>query len=212
METKNINTVVFDMGQVLIHWTPFAVTEHMGLNEADMSILLKEMFQSVEWVSLDHGTLTREQAAARVKQRIPERLWPAVEETVFGWWRRPLKPMEGMADLVRELKQKGYHLYVLSNAGLDLREYFHRIPGAECFEGIMVSAEEKLIKPMPAIYRRLAEKFGLDLGSCVFIDDAPANIEVAIQTGMNGIQFRGDVARLRKELRELDIDVAEATI
>ena len=62
MEAKKITTVVFDMGQVLIHWTPFSVTDHLGLSEEDMSILLGEMFQSVEWVSLDHGTLTREQA------------------------------------------------------------------------------------------------------------------------------------------------------
>lgn len=208
MEAKKITTVVFDMGQVLIHWTPFAVTDHLGLSEEDMSILLREMFQSVEWVSLDHGTLTREQAVERVKTRVPERLWPAVEETIFGWWRRPLKPMEGMAELVRELKGKGYHLYVLSNAGTDLRDYFDRIPGSECFEGVMVSAEEKLIKPMPAIYERLAKKFELDLGECVFIDDAPANIEVAIQTGMRGIQFRLDVPRLRRELRELEVEVS----
>ncbi len=211
MENKKITTVVFDMGQVLIHWTPFAVTEHLGLSKEDMDLLLKEMFNTVEWVCLDHGTLTREQAVARVEKRIPERLWPAVEETIFGWWKRPLKPMKGMAELVRELKQKGYKLYVLSNAGTDLRDYFFRIPGSECFDGIMVSAEEKLIKPMPAIYHRLAEKFQLDLGECVFIDDAPANIEVAIQTGLPGIQFKGDVTRLRKELREIGVDVAEAT-
>ena len=113
-----------------------------------------------------------------------------------------------MAELVRELKGKGYHLYVLSNAGTDLRDYFDRIPGAECFEGIMVSAEEKLLKPMPAIYEGLAKKFELDLGECVFIDDAPANIEVAIQTGMRGIQFRLDVPRLRRELRELEVEVS----
>ena len=70
MEAKKITTVVFDMGQVLIHWTPFAVTDHLGLSEEDMSILLREMFQSVEWVSLDHGTLTREQAVERVKTRV----------------------------------------------------------------------------------------------------------------------------------------------
>mgnify|MGYP004488273603 FL=1 len=211
MEKQKITAVIFDMGQVLIHWTPFAVTEHLGLPKEDMDLLLKEMFNTVEWISLDHGTLTREQAVERVKKRIPERLWPAVEETVFGWWKQPLKPIAGMADLVRELRQKGYGLYVLSNAGTDLRDYFFRIPGAECFDGILVSAEEKLIKPIPAIYQRLAEKFNLDLGKCVFIDDSPANIEVAIQIGLPGIQFKGDVRRLRKELREMGVEVAEAT-
>lgn len=211
MENQKVTAVVFDMGQVLIHWTPAIVTRHLDLTKEDMDLLLREMFVSVEWICLDHGTLTREQAEARFKKRIPERLWFAVEETIYRWWQQPLLPMEGMAELVRELKQKGYGLYVLSNAGTDLRDYFFRIPGSECFDGIMVSAEEKLLKPMPEIYRHLAEKFQLNLGSCVFIDDSPANIEVAIQTGLPGIQFKGDVPRLRKELREIGVDVAEAT-
>ena len=45
---KKITTVVFDMGQVLIHWTPFKIVEHMGLTEADKALLMTELFQSVE--------------------------------------------------------------------------------------------------------------------------------------------------------------------
>ena len=117
--------------------------------------------------------------------------------------------MPGMAELVRELKQAGYHIYLLSNASLALREYFPRIPGSECFDKLMVSAEEKLLKPSHEIFERLYEKFGLTPGQCWFIDDSPQNVEGAIQTGMGGSVFYGDVKRLRRDLIQAGIRCRE---
>ena len=114
--------------------------------------------------------------------------------------RRYLSPMPGMAELVRELKENGYHIYLLSNASAALREYFPRIPGSECFERLLVSAEEKLLKPSHEIFERLYEKFELNPAESWVIDDSPANVEGAIQTGMGGCIFYGDVSRLRREL------------
>lgn len=208
---RNKDTIVFDMGQVLIHWQPLALIAHMNLTQEQKNLLLTELFQSVEWVQSDHGTIALEQIVTQVCQRLPKELHPAVEELVFGWWRRPLVPMEGMAELLRELKEKGYKIYLLSNASVDLRKYFHRIPGSECFDGLMVSAEERLLKPQHEIYHTLYSRFRLDPSRCLFIDDSPANIEGALCTGMDGIIFRGDVARLRRELVQKGIDVAIAT-
>lgn len=208
---QQIDTIVFDMGQVLIHWQPLALIAHMNLTEKQKELLLTELFQSVEWVQSDHGTIALEQIVTQVCRRLPEDLHPAVEELVLGWWRRPLVPMEGMAELIRELKEKGYKIYLLSNASVDLRKYFHRIPGSEYFDGLMVSAEERLLKPQHEIYHTLYSRFRLEPGRCLFIDDSPANIEGALCTGMEGIIFRGDVARLRRELGQRGIDVALAT-
>lgn len=208
---QKIDTIVFDMGQVLIHWQPLALIAHMNLTEKQQELLLTELFQSVEWVQSDHGTIALEQIVTQVCRRLPEDLHPAVEELVLGWWRRPLVPMEGMAELIRELKEKGYKIYLLSNANVDLRKYFHRIPGSECFDGLMVSAEEHLLKPQHEIYHTLYSRFRLDPSRCLFIDDSPANIEGALCTGMDGIIFRGDAARLRRELGQRGIDVALAT-
>ena len=208
---KKITTVVFDMGQVLIHWTPMKIVEHMALTERDKALLMTELFQSVEWVQTDHGTITLNQVVEQVNARLPKHLHPAVEEIVMGWWHRPLVPMEGMGELVKELKGLGYKIYLLSNASVDLRKYFGRIPGSECFDGLMVSAEEKLIKPQHEIFKALYDRFRLDPEHCVFIDDSPANIEAAICTGMDGIIFRGSAERLRRELREKGVNVAAAT-
>lgn len=208
---QKFDTIVFDMGQVLIHWQPLALIAHMNLTQEQQELLLTELFQSVEWVQSDHGTISLEQIVTQVCRRLPEDLHSAVEELVLGWWRRPLVPMEGMAELIRDLKEKGYNIYLLSNASVDLRKYFHRIPGSEYFDGLMVSAEERLLKPQHEIYHTLYSRFRLEPSRCLFIDDSPANIEGALCTGMDGIIFRGDAARLRRELRQRGIDVALAT-
>lgn len=211
MDQKRISNVVFDMGQVLIHWNAPQILGNYSLAESDRRLVLAELFGSVEWIQLDHGTISGETAISQVCGRIPEHLHGVVREVVTGWWHRPLVPMEGMAALVREVKGKGYGVYLLSNASIDLRKYFHRIPGSECFDGLMVSAEEKKLKPQRDIFEALYQRFSLVPEETVFIDDSPANVEAALCTGMHAVQFRGDVRRLRRELRDLGVDVAEAT-
>lgn len=204
-----IKNIVFDMGQVLIHWTPRLMTSYLNLSEEDGALLERELFRNVEWVRLDRGTMPYEEAAASVCRRLPEHLHEGVRQLISGWWNWPLVSVEGMAELIRELKSMGFGVYLLSNASLGLHEYFHRLPGAEYFDGKVVSSDLKLLKPQSEIYRALYSKFSLDPGECVFIDDAPANIEGALMTGMPGIVFHGDVLRLRRELRALGIMVTE---
>ena len=200
-----IDTIVFDMGQVLIHWDGAALLEKYGLEQEDKRLLLEELFGDVEWVMLDRGTLPFEQAIKAVCARVPERLHGVVREVITGWWLQPLRPIEGMAQLIRELKESGCGIYLLSNASLPLRTYFPRIPGAEYFDGLMVSAEEKLLKPNPEIFRRLLDRFGLEAERCFFVDDSPANVEGALRVGLSGCVFRGSVSQLRDRLRRAGI-------
>lgn len=202
-----IRNVVFDMGQVLIHWTPHVLLEPFHLTPEEENMVLRELFQSVEWVRLDRGSMTHGEVIEAVCSRLPERLHPCVREIVTRWDEWTLVPMEGMADLLRELKEKGMHIYLLSNANLKLRSYFPRIPGSECFDGLMVSAEERLLKPQHEIFEALLSRFGLKAEECFFVDDAPANVEGAAEAGLSGTVFYGDVPRLRRELRKAGIPV-----
>lgn len=195
-----IQNIIFDMGQVLIRWQPVALMAHLDLSEEDHVLLLREVFQSVEWVQLDRGSISETDAVKAMCSRLPAHLHAAAEEMVTAWWKPPLDPMPGMAELVRELKENGYGIYLLSNAGLPLRTYFPRIPGSEYFDGLLVSAEQRLIKPQHEIYETLYKTFDLVPGECFFIDDSPANIEGALETGMPGTIFRGDASALRREL------------
>ena len=118
-------------------------------------------------------------------------------------------PMPGAAALVTELHEKGYPLYVLSNASQDFHKYFDSIPGSEYLprERRFVSSDYRLLKPEHEIYQLFFKTYSLAPESCVFIDDNPCNVEAARRLGMCAVVHRGDMARLRRELRELGVDV-----
>ena len=205
-----IRHIVFDMGNVLIAWDPAMLVRRLGLPEADQALLLREVFACSEWTGLDRGTLDPDSAMALVAPRLPERLHGAARGLMAEWWKGPLVPMPGVAELIAEVKALGYDVYLLSNATSRLHEYFSRIPGSEYFSGKIVSADWKLLKPEHELYEKLFETFSLRPEECFFIDDNPLNIEAARHLGMPGAVFFGDVARLRGELVRAGVPVREA--
>ena len=204
-----IRNVVFDMGGVLIAWDPDRIVARLGLSEEDSRLLRREVFQSVEWVCLDRGSLSEQQALESMGRRLPERLHKAALRCIF-WWKDELWPVPGMAELIAELDSLGYGIYLLSNATSALHGYFCRIPGSEHFRGHIVSADWKLLKPQHEIYEKLLSAYQLDPAECLFLDDYPPNIEGARCCGMEGLVFYQDMARLRRDLRSLGVKVKES--
>ena len=113
--------------------------------------------------------------------------------------------IDAMETLVRELKAKGYGLYICSNASIRLPSIcMDVIPAAECFDGMLFSAEIKYLKPQKEMYEHLFCRFGLKPEECYFIDDLPMNIEGAKACGMDGHCFAdGSVENLRKDLEKV---------
>ena len=113
----------------------------------------------------------------------------------------------GMYDLLKELKDNGYRILGLTNFSSETFSqirYTYRI--FSLIEGMVVSAEEFLIKPDPELYRVLIRRFGLDVRECIFIDDKLPNVLAAEALGIKGIQFKGPEA-LRKSLNAEGITV-----
>ncbi len=204
-----IKNVIFDMGRVLIEWDPAAIVAREKLNEEDSETLLREVFHCAEWAAMDHGWMSSDEGYARICRRLPERLHEAARHCVYDWWKGELVPIPGMADLVREVKSLGYGVYLLSNATSYLAEYFHRIPGSECFDGRIVSADVKMLKPEREIYAELYRQYDLDPAECFFIDDSIINVDGAWLSGMQATVFLNDMARLRRELNEAGIPVKQ---
>ena len=203
-----IKNIVFDMGNVIIRFDRDAFIDRFGVSEEERKILLREIFLSPEWVMMDRGTLTDEQAADILCPRVPEHLQD-IARKLIGFWDRPILEVEGIKPLIEELKSKGYGIYLLSNASCRQPDYWQRVPAARFFDGTLISYSVKLIKPMPEIYEKFFEKFSLKREECFFIDDSPANIEASLYVGMPGAVFHNDIRRLRRELRAAGVDVTE---
>lgn len=201
-----IKNIVFDMGNVIIRFDPELFMSRLGLAEEDRKLLKRELFVSLEWSRMDRGSLTDEEAAEIVCRRVPERLHDAVRRLV-GMWDRPLLPVEGMYELVEELSGMGYGIYLLSNASFRQHDYWPRVPASKFFDGTLISADVKLVKPQPEIYRLLCDKFSLLPEECVFIDDSTSNAEGAYFCGINALVFHGDAHEMRLKLNELGVKV-----
>lgn len=201
-----IKNIVFDMGNVIIRFDPELFMVRLGLAEEDRRLLKRELFVSLEWSRMDRGSLTDEEAAEIVCRRVPERLHDAVRRLV-GMWDRPILPVEGMYELVEELRGMGYGIYLLSNASFRQHDYWPRVPASKFFDGALISADVKLVKPQPEIYRLLCDKFSLVPEECVFIDDSTSNAEGAYFCGINALVFHGDAHEMRLKLNELGVKV-----
>ena len=201
-----IRNILFDMGNVLIHFDRNAFLDRLSVSEEEKQLLMREVFLSVEWVRMDRGTLTEPEAEVLMCRRLPNHLHEAVHSLV-SLWDEPMLPIAGMAELVQELKEKGYGIYLLSNASLRQHEYWPKIPSWQHFDGKIISADEKVMKPHPDYYRLALARFGLKAEECFFIDDVPANIEGALYCGIPGTVFHGDAALLRRQMRQAGICV-----
>ena len=203
-----IKNILFDMGQVLIRFDQPHFIRRLGIEGDDVKLLMREVFRSVEWVQMDRGSLREEDAFRSISARLPQRLHDAAWKLIC-MWDRPILEIDGMYELVKELKDLGYGIYLLSNASVRQHDYWPRIPASRFFDGKLISADVHVIKPQPEIYRLCLEKFGLKAEECFFIDDAPANIEGALCCGIAGAVFHGDVKLLRGQLRAAGIPVTE---
>lgn len=203
-----IKHILFDMGNVLIRFDRNTFLNRLDISEADRQLLYREVFLSVEWVQMDRGILTEPEAEAQMCRRLPGHLHDAVHSLV-SLWDEPMLPMAGMAALVEELKHNGYGIYLLSNASLRQHDYWTKVPGWQFFDGKVISADEKVMKPHPDYYRIALERFGLNPAECFFIDDSSANVEGALYCGISGTVFHADTALLRSQLRAAGVDVTE---
>ena len=204
-----IRNILFDMGNVLIQFQPGMFIERLGLEGDDAELINRELFQNVEWVMCDRGTLKEDEAADLVAKRIPERLRGYLKPLATAW-NTPEDQIPGMEEIAAELAENGYDLYLFTNAGQRHREYWQTFPVSKYFprERVFLSADYGLLKPEPAFYETAVDRFGLNKEECLFIDDNTINAEAALRCGIDTIVFHNDAAELRRKLRQKGIRIS----
>ncbi len=194
-----IKNVVWDMGNVLMRFDgPYFAAQFTDC-EDDAAALNRALFGSPTWSLLDSGTVSYETMLRVAKAHLEPRLWPNLEEC-FAGWAAYSSPIAETNALAAELKRKGYGIYLLSNAGTRIHEQVNHMPAWELMDGAVVSAKERMMKPDPAIYQLLCERYGLVPAECLFVDDNADNCEGARVAGMRAVHFVGDVDAIRAAL------------
>lgn len=197
-----IKNIIFDMGNVLILFRPEIFINKLNVSQQDAKLLNDVIFDSQEWASLDDGSANEAEAMEIFKNKLPVRLHDQMI-TLVTQWDIPLLEVEGMSQLIKELKAKGYKIYLLSNASSRQHQYWDRISASEYFDGTVISADVKMVKPDPKIFEHLCEKFSLLPAECFFIDDLEQHVIAAESIGIQGYVFDGNVSKLRQALERL---------
>jgi len=198
-KTMSIKNIVFDLGRVLIKFEPKKYIEQ-NVPEEKREDFYNGIFGSTEWLMLDRGTLSYEDAKKIFKERVPgadkqiDRLFDADLFEI-------LQPIEENVKLLPELKKK-YNLYILSNFHQPAFEYiFKKYDFFRLFDGHTVSCYYYLLKPEKEIYDTLIDKFNLIPEETVFIDDTKVNIDACEKEGIRGIHLP-DYTELKQKLEE----------
>ena len=199
-----IKNIVFDMGKVLVSYDPLRVCSQCMTDEEEIHKVNTSVFISPEWLLLDMGLIAEEDALKRMQARLPEgHAREAAKFCLEHWHEYCMWETPGMRQLIYDLKEQGYGIYLCSNASLRMLTCYQKvIPAIEVFDGVLFSAEVRCMKPQKEMYQHLYDRFDLKPEECYFIDDLPANIEGARQTGMDGYCFAdGDIDRLKEHLQ-----------
>jgi 2-haloacid dehalogenase len=196
------STVVFDLGGVLIDWDPRYLYRQL-LPDDEIEPFLDEIgFR--EWNHAQDAGGSWDDAVDALAARHPHRrdLIAAYRdrfaETMAG-------PIDGTVALLEELHDRGTRLIALTNWSSETFPHAQRAFGfLELFEGIVVSGEERVVKPDEAIFRALIDRYDVDPHRGVFVDDLPDNVAAARTLGFTGLLFRRP-DELRRDLADLGL-------
>ncbi len=199
-----IRNVVFDFGGVLIDWSPEYLFEGVFRDRAEMNHFLENVCNS-EWNERQDAGRPLSEAILTLQERHPEyhdeiRMYYEQWTTMLGG------PIEENVALLEPLRSR-YRLFGLTNWSAETfpiaRDMYSLF---DLFEGIVISGEERLKKPDERIYRVLLERYQLNAGECIFIDDRLDNVQTARDLGFQTIHL-AEGRNLADEFRSVGIRV-----
>jgi 2-haloacid dehalogenase len=198
--------VVFDLGNVLISWDPHpAIAAGVGDDEA-ARFLAADDFDFGAWNHEQDAGRRFEDSERAAVERVPH--WRDHVLAYRAHFERSLVgQIDSTVEVLADLHAAGVRVFALTNWSDELFPVaLDRFGFLGLFEDIVVSGAEALAKPDPRIFAVLAERTGLPLASCVFVDDKAENVTAAQAAGLDGILFRPD-GSLRDELRQRGLPV-----
>jgi len=184
-----INTIIFDLGAVLIDWNPRHLYRKIFSEEEEMETFLRDVCTS-DWNEVqDEGRTLADGTALLIAN------FPHQEDNIrayYSRWQEMLGgEIEGTKNILQQLKESGqYKLYALTNWSDETFPVAQALyPSLHWFDGIVVSGREKMRKPAAAFYQLLLDRYDVAAGNALFIDDNVRNVMAAREFGIDSILF-----------------------
>ena len=202
-----MKNLVFDMGNVLIEWNSERILQAITDDRKLQNLLRKEVFETGLWVQTDEGVKTREEMIEIVTAKIGEEYRNEITQ-LSRYWYKYVDVYTKVQDRIIELSKNGYNIYILSNTAYTFYDLVKEgyLPAASIAKGIVLSCEEKVLKPNEKIYNILLERYNLDPHDTMFFDDLSENIWGAARCGINGFVVENErelltyLDKLREEM------------
>lgn len=200
-----IDTIIFDLGGVLIDWNPMYVFDEIFAGDEGRKDYFFQNICTHDWNEQQDAGRPLQDATDELLARHPD--WETEIRAYYGRWREMLGgPIHGTVDLLKKIKTADNHrLYALTNWSAETFPVaLEQFDFLQWFEGIVVSGVEKTRKPFPEFYQILLDRYEVVPERAVFIDDNYRNVAGAEEVGIRGIHFQS-VAQLEKALHEKGI-------
>lgn len=205
MTTSSVDSVIFDLGNVLIPFNPRWLFRTMLPDEASIDRFFEETGFDAWNLEMDAGRRFADGIAAH-SRRFPQHR-PLFEAFFERWHETVGEPIAESVEMLLSLRRQGVRTYALTNFSAETYPLaLARFPFLSVFDGTVVSGDEGVVKPDPEIYQRLLQRYALTPARAVFIDDKLENVDAARQLGLHGIHFT-DPAAVRIALRALGLPV-----
>ena len=205
--TVRPTTVVFDIGNVLVAWDPRNLyRRYFEGREEQMEWFLSNVCTPAWNVEQDRGRSFADAVELLVKEHPPE-LHPMIRAFDRDWQETISGPIHGSVDILKALKANNVPVFAITNWNQDkFREARERFDFLNSFDGIVVSGDERLLKPDRQIFELFCARYGVKAEAAVFIDDSMRNVEGARAAGMHALHFTS-AETLARDLRELGFPV-----
>ena len=193
-----IKNVILDMGNTLLLFSPDVSVNKYCSSDEEKSCVRRALFEGEEWILADAGKISDKDKFDKVKHKVPEKYHAALKNCAENF-DICFKPLDGANEFCDYIKNKGYGIYILSNASDKFYEYFQRWKKLDYFTGYVVSCDIHMLKPSEEIYKYLLNKYKLKAEECLFIDDIEKNIEGAKKVGMKAEIFKHNYDEIIKK-------------
>jgi 2-haloacid dehalogenase len=200
---SDINTIIFDLGGVLIDWSPNYVFTDGYFNSPEKRDYFFKNICTSDWNEEQDAGRSIVEATQELVAKFPD--WEKPIRDFYGRWTEMLKgPIDETVEIFRQLKASGkYRTYALTNWQANLFDIaLVRYDFLHWFDGRVVSGEEKTRKPFPEFYQILLNRYNVKPEEALFIDDNLRNVKAAEVMGIKSIYFQNP-EQLKLELNKL---------